>query len=310
MASATARDDTGAASRPRPLRPPECAITVVTFIPFLRPPRPRGEQPVDDPIAPMLDDLALWGYSDGLTADLRVHLPHRAAREVCGPASVPSVSCLGKWCPAPAVLDVWSIDVGMVTLVDRLDVADGVGWGRLRAELTSRAAKQDALVRAAQLGAGPVDGDRHGGPGVGRGAPLWAQQMIIVEPVRTVAEKQLDAIGRVLTDDGPRLKVRPGMANASLRLGVEACAVANPGHTQLRDALARVVAVQTAIWAVAIDMDRLLKARLRDREAHGLGLRMIEERSVALLGDFERVQRFRSDIDVIEIHLAAPDKPV
>lgn len=300
-----------AATQSTELMPHECRITVVTFVPFLGPHAVSGLAPVHGDHAALLAELELWGcYTDKVTAELREHLPHRRARAIPdGPRSRVDLG-LGEWVSEHALLDVWSVGVGMATFVDRLRIDDGVSWAELHRVLAGCAAKELALARTTGLGAGRVDGpprpSEHGEPG----APLWAQQMIVVEARREVGEQELDAVADVLTAGGPRLPIPVGTADAVLRLGYEACVVSNPGVVAVCDALARVVATQTAIWAATIDLDRLLKATLDAEDAQGLPLKKLEQRSRDLLRDYQRVQRFRAEIDVIDIHLATWDKMV
>lgn len=154
---------------------------MVTFVPFLRPSAVSGMAQVDGGHAPLLADLALWGYSDQLTDQLREHLPHRAARVVVakgGSHQAMQELGLGDWEAELALLDVWSFGVGMVTFVDRLRAVDDVSWSQVREDLTSNAAKQLWLTRATGLGAGPVGGRPRPSVREDAGAPLWTQQMI------------------------------------------------------------------------------------------------------------------------------------
>ena len=197
--------------------------------------------------------------------------------------------------------------------MNRIAVADIATWEELRRGITGVVTKQAFLARAEQLIAAAVRASNAGPVVIGgqdAGPPLWTQEIIVVEAGRHVDVDSLDDVARRLTADGQRLRAETEAGGASLRLGIEACVVSNPDAVELRDALARVVATQTAVWAAAIDFDRLLGTLLRQEDARRLSLQHLVDRSMDLLAVFERVQRFRAEIEIIPLHLAARDKEV
>ena len=318
------------------LAPDACQITLVTFVPFLtggwiEEPTPKdgagphssigrnlriaGDPPVDPAFLPLLEDLRLWAYSDTLNAQLRVRLPHRVTRtsRACHDLSPLPELRAGEWQDAVSLLDIWNFGVGLATFVNRIAVTDIATWEELRRGITGVVTKQAFLARAEQLIAAAVRASNAGPVVIGgqdAGPPLWTQEIIVVEAGRHVDVDSLDDVARRLTADGQRLRAETEAGGASLRLGIEACVVSNPDAVELRDALARVVATQTAVWAAAIDFDRLLGTLLRQEDARRLSLQHLEDRSMDLLAVFERVQRFRAEIEIIPLHLAARDKEV
>lgn len=326
-----------ASHRASVLAPHECTIMLVTFVPFLTGRRseelPSGEQAsthpsasrrlrtvegrtVDRTFLPLLADLELWAYAETFKDQLRERLPCRTVR-ISPAIDLPPVSGLppGAEQDALALLDLWSFDVGLATFAHRITVDETATWEQLRSDITSAKTKTAFEERAAQLVAAArasgvavlAEGDadvQH------PGTPLWAQEMLVVEAGREVGLDALDDVARRLSGDGERLLSEADRADVALRLGIEACLVSNPGALALRNALGRVVAAQTAIWAAAIDLDRLLGTLLGQEGIRGLTLQDLEERSIRLLNVFERVQRFRSEVDIVPLHLAAQDKMV
>lgn len=295
----------------RRLAPADSSIVVVSFVPFLRPPAVSECAQVDGEHAEALADLALWGYTQSFSAQLREQLPHRIGRRFAAdPHPEPTEIGGLTWTSEASLLDVWSLGVGLATFVDRLTIGRGATWADVRASLAAPEAALRAMAAANGLGAGPANPSPRPCAGQSVGAPLWVQRMIVVRSHRNVGRAQLDAVAVVLTDDGRPLTVHNNSDGTALRLGLEACAVSNPGIVDPANALSRVVATQTAIWAATIELDRLLKAELDAEDAQGLPLNRLERRSRELLRDYQRVQRFRAEVDVIDIHLAAWDKSV
>ena len=320
------------------LSPHDCTVTLVTFVPLLtefRPEEPSldermgsyppggrrlrtvGEQPVETALLSLLDDLELWTYSETLDAQLRERLPRRMLRISPQYADLPPPELTsGAWHDGVALLDLWNFGVGLATFIDRIAVTEKATWEQLRIGITSVETKRAFLARAAQLVA--AVGDTSGAPvivtgdadGPQTGTPLWVQEMLLVEAGRSVNLEALDDVARRLTADGERLRPATDPGGASLRLGIEACVVSNPEAVELRDALGRVVGTQSAVWAKMIELDRELGTRLEQEAGRLLSLQDLEDRSMQLLAVFERVQRFRSEIEIIPLHLAARDKAV
>lgn len=319
------------------LSPHDCTVTLVTFVPFLiefRPEEPSlddraGSYPpsgrrldvgerVETALLSLLDDLELWAYSETLDAQLRARLPRRVLRIFPQSADLPPPPELtsGAWHDGVALLDLWNFGVGLATFVDRIAATEKATWEQLRSGITSVETKRTFLARAAQLVAA-ADGES-GAPvvvasdadGPQTGTPLWVQEMLLVEAGRFVDLDALDDVARRLTADGERLRPATDPGGASLRLGMEACVVSNPGAVELRDALGRVVGTQTAVWAAVIELDRTLGTWLEPEAGRLLSLQDLEDRSTQLLAVFERVQRFRSEIEIIPLHLGARDKAV
>ncbi|MGD9991297.1 hypothetical protein [Pseudonocardia sp.] len=119
----------------------------------------------------------------------------------------------------------------------------------------------------------------------------------------------MDGIARVLSPDGEPLPDTAGPGVAAARLGVEACVVTHRSVTATWDALVRVIAAQTAIWAAVLDFDFQL-ATMLDRNPRKLSLHELEERSTDLLTLYERVQRFRAEIEMIPLHLTGRDQTI
>lgn len=223
------------------------------------------------------------------------------------------------WQVDACLLDIWNFGVGLVTFIRYVDVAEQETWEGLRRSLTSLDTKRAYMKRAADAvstmtsatgpppnGAGNFDLD-------GAGEPLWAQQLLIVEARHHAEFKSLDAAACTLTSNGELLKEPKRSYDTSLRVGIEVCIAHNPEALPLRGSVARVVAAQTAVWAAAIELDRLLDNLLqRDgselRRISSLG--ELEDRSLKLLDMFEYVQRFRNNVEAIPIHLGIPEKTV
>jgi hypothetical protein len=276
--------------------PADCRITLLTFVPYvLRDPAPAEHAHPVPAVLPALDDLRLWDYSGPLADRLRERLPHRVVRVEVPDGRAPAAGAPPR---RPAVVDAWSFGVGLATFVDDRPVATAATWEDVRDDLLGRSAKEDALARTTPVAqALPATDD----------GPLWAQQMLVVEAPETAVAASLEEVARRLCPDGEQLAPATGPGGAALRLGAEACAVTRGPGVEVRDALARVVATQTAIWAAALDFDFQLLDML-DKDPRKLSLHELEARSVDLLTLFERVQRFRAEIEMIPLHLAGGDK--
>lgn len=267
--------------------PHDCRVTLMAFVPFVVdgwvPPAHPG--PVPDVPAP--GDLRLWPYAEPLRARLRDRLPHRAARLGVGDGG--------------ALVDIWSFGIGHTTFVDVHTPGPATGWDELREDVARERSRESLLARAASITTG-ITAARVG-------EPLWAQRMLLVETPPGTGVDTMERIGRTLSPDGEPLEGTAGPAGASIRLGVEACVVTQRSETSTWDALARVIAAQTAIWAAVLDVDFQLAAML-DRDPRKLSLHELEERSTHLLTVYERVQRFRAEIEMIPLHLTGLDQEI
>lgn len=297
------------------LTPQSCRLTLVTFVPYMtHGPTTRDCSFADLELA-ALEDLWLWDYSDALKARLRKRLPHRSARIVSSDHGLPPlIESSGELPHGLAVLDIWSFGAGLATFVDHVTVTDTMTWEMLRKTVTSETTKQRSLERTTLLVATASDplAPDHAGQellAVKKVEPLWAQQMLVVEARQPVDAQTLEDVASTLTPDGEQLKISTDRGSACLWLGVQACVVTNQGATELRDALARVVATQTVIWAAAIDFHVRLGTML-EKDPRQLSLKELEDRSMDLLVVFERVQQFRAEIEMIPLHLDVADKTV
>jgi hypothetical protein len=311
------------------ISPCHCAVSVVFFVPFLtgvhadEPPTDRTdslhEQPRNDPSRDLLGDLRLWGYSDAVNDELRGSLPHRLTRTAAPVEQMPRLpeSSWCVWRPEACSIDVWNVGAGLVTMTYRLCATDEATWAQIRASVTPRPAKEQVLAGAAGIvlsaTAGTSPSVRTASPHFSAaGTPLWVQEMFVVRSRAPHTPEELDAVANDLTDGGEKLEPHGDGAPEVLRLGVEACAVSASSAAALTHSLGRVLAAQTAIWAAAIDMDRLLEGLLRTGgvEARTLALDALEVRSIELLDVYERTQQFRASIEVVPLHLGTPDKAV
>lgn len=294
-------DSRGPTEVPEPL-PQRCTLTTVTFVPFLVPdvgPGAAAEVELSAAVAPWLADLHLWRYSDALTAQLCERLPRRVSRSLLTPGPAPLRPGAAPAHEEYCLLDLWNVGIGLLTLV-RVGPAPP-SWQQLRAGLDDEVAEREFLTWAAGVA-------RTGGPAVV--APLWAQVVLVVEVEDSSTFDSRDALAEILTAGGGRLLDGSGTRAAALRLGIEACAVTETGVTGTAAALVRVVAAQTAIWAAAINLDHQLRSLLQPRpnDTASLSLHELEVRSLELLEMFERVQRFRADVEIVPIHLGVLDK--
>lgn len=304
--------------------PCECNITVVTFVPFLTgqlvggPPglaEPDGNpctktigDPVPDSIAPLLCDMPVWAYSDTLASMVRNRLPHRELQVVQPPEEAPALPgpVNGQWGVTACTVDVWSFGVGLVVAAQSLGVDAAAAWSDVRNSVSRVEARRNWLGRANAIAQTLLK--EHVPTPVH--PALWMQAMIVAEVPRHVPVDVLDQIAAELTDHGTPLSEEQRTADTVLRLGVEVGVAANPGARALRDAVAHVVAAQTAIWAAAIELDSELGDLLRglDRDSDQLSLKELEAQSATLLAMFERVRRFRGDVEALPIHLAGRDR--
>jgi hypothetical protein len=308
--------------------PAEFEINLVAFVPFLaRDVTPEVVQvgPADEAgkgavlaFAKMLEDLKLWGYSDDVTKRLRTTLPHRVRTWTLPTTTVglrtERAECI--WHEESRRLELWDIGVGLVTLVYRMEHDPTVTWRQIRSSIASVDNKQTILDRAAEsaepliAGRGGVAEPDRPAPPFDRATPLWVQEVFVVQAKDRTTLRVLDRVAGELAEHSSRLEVQEVTEEYSLRLGVEACIVGNPGAHAVSDALSRVVAAQTAVWTAALEFDFVLAGLLDTggSEARTLALDEVQGKSPKLLAVFEEVQRFRSDIEIIPLHLAAPDR--
>jgi hypothetical protein len=308
----------------------ECNVFLVAFTPFLAPEshlvgsggqvgaRARSRTPSPSSAFPsLLEDPHLWGYSDAVNERLRQSLPHSVSRvgvDLEGNQETLAFQGL-TWHEEACQIDLRSVDVGLVTLVYRLRAETDTDWRRIRDSVASREAKQQLLNRSRRTidhllrGASDVDAESHSFP---PGEPLWVQEMLVVEAGDHRPVEVLDTVACELTNSGTPLHPGGNFTTCGLRVGEEACLVVGPGGSDMRDALGRVIAAQTVVWAAAIEFDFHLADLLRSDISSDprTPLQGAREQSLELLTVFERVQRFRTDVDVIPLHLASQDRAV
>jgi hypothetical protein len=273
----------------------------MTFVPFVVKGWTPPEHTHPSSEFPALQDLHMWPYSESLKSQLRERLPHRAARiEIAGS----DMRDPGELPPGLALVDIWSFGIGHATFVDTVDThepAVAVDWDRLRDDIAKVWTRDRFLNRTTPL-ANALTAKRVD-------PPLWAQQMLLVEAPPSADLDAMEEVARRLSPDGEALAGTAEPGSASVWLGVKACVVAQRSVTATRDALARVLAAQTAIWAAALDFDFQLLTML-DQNPRKLSLHELEQRSMELLDLYEHVQRFRAEIEMIPLHLAGGDKEI
>jgi hypothetical protein len=319
----------GEAVQAQPLLGDSWSVTLIAFVPFLTrgfspdsgsgfPQDASGSGGGAPSLGALIEELHLWGYSQDVNERIRMHMPHRVFARAGDHAAIDVVAFDGcSWREDSSRVEFWDVEVGLVSLVYHLDSVKNVGWSQVRASVGNKDSKRAILNRAAELidaysassSARPAaDGSYSFEPAT----PLWVQEMIVVEPHDHQSPALLDGIASQLTGQGARLDPGEHSGGYSLRLGIEACVVGNPDAGELRDALGRVVATQTVVWAAAIDFDFRLWRLLRVDGAPSryLPLEAVQNKSLELLDVFERVQRFRMDVEIIPLHLADPDRPI
>ncbi|WP_448624733.1 hypothetical protein [Geodermatophilus sp. URMC 64] len=312
------------------LAPRDCAVSVVVFVPLLREDRPADSPPVrterqepalDDathaqdgptpglqPFRGLLDHLRLWGYSEHVNETLREFLPHRLSSDDLAPGLLPALPLgRGRWEPVGGTVETWTAEVGMVALIYRLVDCGQVTWAEIRDSVMGTSEKSGLLSATERLFA-------EGCPAAA-GAPwtsLWVQAYFVVQADRGSDGAALDTVACELSERGDCLQPRGDWPQDAVRLGTAACTVSTATEPELADAVGRVLATQSAAWAAAIDMDRNLGGLLSrgGQEARRCSLDALEARSTELLVEFEQVQQFRAGVEMLPLHLGAPDRAV
>jgi hypothetical protein len=268
-----------------------------------------AERSVDENRDHLLDELRLWDYSPSLKAELREILPHRLTTLSVPPDAAPKLPAVDGcvWRAETCRLERWDIDgIGLGAVRYVLVAGRGVTWRQVGDSVLAGEVQQQlfAEIEKLFLTRPPLAATEC--------TPLWVQAMFVVRPVDRRPLDQLHEIADALTHGGERLRWNDEEPDEVLWVGDMVCAVSRDGTLELTEALGRVIAAQTATWAAAIDLERQLSGILKggSSEADTLPLNQLEERGFEVLGEYDRVQRFRAGVDSVSVHLALPDREV
>lgn len=333
------------------LRPSEFRVQLFTFMPFVaftpfttvadisqrlnsqvadgqstNSPIPNVWTPVGDGHGPSPgagEDLRFWDYSDSLIEELTSQLPHRQWWQEISVEDAPHPRSVngGEWLSDVCTAQIWNTGIGHLTTAYTLSSSGSTSWNDVRDSVVGIDTKRELLIQgdatvaialASTFDDGPLPPPALAKPGVRESGVQWVQHLFVLESPTVITPELLDIVAVAVSDGGAHLRCAADTGHAEVRLGIEACIATNPHVTDLRDALIRVIATQTSVWAAAIELDRVLLRQLSHVtvRGHTLPLSDLEKRAIASLQLFERVQRFRASVSTISVHLATIDKDV
>jgi hypothetical protein len=259
-------------------------------------------------------DLVLQQYAGAYAAELAGHFPHRlTGAEVAGVKDLfaaPVERAWGIWMVARASVDLWSLGVGMVTVVHEVEARtsewdvfrDGLEAerGRLRTAPTPIAV-QAGRAAAASLGiaASPIWGQL-----------LWMHVIVLVEASPGTEASALDAAASAVSYGGRKAKLDPTVQGVAARFNLDACVAYVPTQCDLAFAASRVTAAHTAVWAAAAGFDRfLLEALLTPLGRQTGSIPTLEARADELVDLYQRLHAFRTRLEALPLHLGWLDRP-
>jgi hypothetical protein len=259
-------------------------------------------------------DLVLQQYAGAYAAELAGHFPHRlTGADVAGVKDLfatPVERAWGTWRVAHASVDLWSLGVGMVTVVHKVEARtsewdvfrDGLEAERERLRtVPAPIAVQAGRAAAASLGiaASPIWGQL-----------LWMHVIVLVEASREAEGSALDAAASAVAYGGRKAKLDPTVVDVAARFNLDACVAYVQTQCDLAVAASRVTAAHTAVWAAAAGFDRfLLEALLTPVGRQTGSIATLEARADELVDLYQRLHAFRTRLEAVPLHLGWNDRP-